>query len=213
MVLAGTAERATYREVFAVAEFRALWLAQLLSVAGDQLAKVAVTVLVYDRTHSALLAAVTFAVSFVPAFLGGLTLSGLADRLPRRTVMIACDLARLVLVLAMALPRVPLGVLVVLLFVVTMLGTPFTSARAAIFPDVLAGDRYVIGTAVTLTTFQLAQVIGFAAGGAVVGFFGARQALIADAATFAASALLVQFWVQRGRPSGPMTPAPHPSRT
>src|ERR1700722_8212994 len=92
MGLAGTAERATYREVFAVAEFRALWLAQLLSVTGDQLAKGAVTVLVYDRTHSALLAAVTFAVSFLPAFIGGLTLSGLADRLPRRAVMIACDI-------------------------------------------------------------------------------------------------------------------------
>ena len=75
-VLVSTVQRATYREVFAVAEFRALWLAQLLSVAGDQLAKVALTVLVYDRTRSALLAAVTFAASFVPAFLGGLTLSG-----------------------------------------------------------------------------------------------------------------------------------------
>jgi MFS family permease len=197
MALAGTAERATYREVFAVAEFRALWLAQLLSVAGDQLAKVALTVLVYERTHSALLAAVTFAVSFLPAFIGGLTLSGLADRLPRRAVMIACDVIRLVLVLVMAVPGMPLAVLVALLFVVTMFGTPFTSARAAIYPDVLAGDRYVIGTAVTLTTFQLAQVIGFGAGGAVVGLFGARPALVADAATFAASALLVQFGVRR----------------
>src|SRR5580704_5473884 len=124
MVLAGTAERATYREVFAVAEFRALWLAQLLSVAGDQLAKVALTVLVYDRTHSSLLAAITFAVSFVPAFLGGLTLSGLADRLPRRTVMIACDVIRGVLVLAMAVPGMPLAVTVTLLFVVSMLMAP-----------------------------------------------------------------------------------------
>src|SRR5262249_28302997 len=63
--------------------FRALWLAQVLSVAGDQLARVALTLLVYDRTGSALLAAVTFAASVVPAFLGGVTLSGLADRLPR----------------------------------------------------------------------------------------------------------------------------------
>src|ERR1700722_693644 len=115
MGLAGTAQRATYREVFAVAEFRALWLAQLLSVAGDQLAKVALTVLVYDRTHSSLLAAVTFAASFVPGFLGGLTLSGLADRLPRRTVMIACDVIRGVLVLIMAAPGVPLPVIVALL--------------------------------------------------------------------------------------------------
>ena len=57
IVLVSTAQRATYREVFAVAEFRALWLAQLLSVAGDQLAKVALTVLVYDRTRSPLLTA------------------------------------------------------------------------------------------------------------------------------------------------------------
>jgi predicted MFS family arabinose efflux permease len=95
----------------------------------------------------------------------------------------------------------PLAVTVALLFVVSTLAAPFNSARAAIYPDVLAGDRYVIGTAVTLTTFQLAQVAGFAVGGAVVGFFGARPALLADAATFAVSALLVQAGVQR-RPAG-----------
>jgi MFS family permease len=190
------AERATYREVFAVAEFRALWSAQLLSVVGDQLAKVALTVLVYERTHSALLAAVTFAASFVPTFLGGVALSGVADRIPRRAVMIACDVIRMLLVAVMAIPGVPLAALVVLLFVVTTFGTPFSSARAAIYPDVLSGDRYVVGTAVTLTTFQLAQVIGFAAGGGVVGLFGARPALVADAVTFAASALLVRFGVR-----------------
>ena len=43
-------ERATYRDVFGVSEFRNLWLAQLLSVSGDQLARVALTVLVYNRT-------------------------------------------------------------------------------------------------------------------------------------------------------------------
>jgi MFS family permease len=196
VALTDVAQRATYREVFAVAEFRSLWLAQLLSVVGDQLAKVALTVLVYERTHSALLAAVTFAASFVPTFLGGVILSGAADRIPRRAVMIACDVIRGLLVAVMAVPGVPLAVLVVLLFVVTMFGTPFTSARAAVYPEVLAGDRYVIGTAVTLTTFQLAQVIGFAVGGGVVGVFGARPALIADAATFAASALLVRFGVR-----------------
>src|ERR1700689_2197493 len=71
----------TYRDVFAVGEFRALWLAQLLSVAGDQLARVALTVLVYDRTRSALLAAVTYAASIIAVFAGGVLLSGLADRL------------------------------------------------------------------------------------------------------------------------------------
>jgi hypothetical protein len=52
----------------------------VLSVAGDQLARVALTLLVYGRTHSALLAAVAFAASVVPTFLGGILLAGLADR-------------------------------------------------------------------------------------------------------------------------------------
>ena len=177
-------------------EFRALWLAQVLSVAGDQLARVALTLLVYDRTHSALLAAMTFAASVVPAFIGGITLSGLADRFPRRRVMIACDLIRVVLVAVMAVSGIPIAVLVVLLFLVTLIGAPFLSARAALYPDILTGDLYVLGTAVTLTTLQFAQVLGFAVGGAVVGFFGVRVSLLIDAATFALSALIICIWVR-----------------
>jgi MFS family permease len=175
-------------------------MAQLLSVIGDQLARVALTVLVYDRTRSALLAAITFVASIVPNFIGGVTLAWLADRYPRRAVMIACDVIRGVLVLVMAIPGVPLAALVALLFVVTLAEAPFLAARAAIYPDVLPGDSYVMGTAVSLTTIQFAQVIGFAVGGAVVGFFGTRPSLLADAATFAASALIVRAWV-RPRPA------------
>jgi len=174
-----------------------LWLAQVLSVTGDQLARVALTLLVFDRTHSALLAAVTFAASVVPAFIGGIALSGLADRLPRRQIMIACDLMRVVLVLVMAVSGIPIAVLVVLLFLVTTIGAPFLSARAALYPDILAGDLYVLGTAVTLTTLQFAQVLGFAAGGAAVAFFGVRASLLIDAATFALSALITRIWVRR----------------
>jgi len=199
------AAKTTFRDVFAVAEFRALWLAQLLSVSGDQLARVALTILVYDRTRSALLAAITFVVSIVPTFVGGVTLAWLADRYPRRRVMIACDLVRAVLVLVMAFPGMPLAAMVALLFVVTFVGAPFTSARAALYPDVLTGDSYLLGTAVTLTTFQFAQVIGFAAGGTIVGLFGIRTSLVVDAATFVASALIVRAWV-RSRPA-PVTQA------
>lgn len=67
---AAVPEQASYREVWASGQFRALWAAQVLSVAGDQLARVALTLLVYDRTHSAVLAAVTFVTSIVPQFVG-----------------------------------------------------------------------------------------------------------------------------------------------
>jgi MFS family permease len=193
-------QQATYGTLFANSEFRALWLAQILSVLGDQLARVALTLLVYDRTRSPLLAAVTFAASVLPIFVGGLVLSPLADRLPRRAVMIACDLARMVLVLIMAIPGVPLPVLVGLLFAVTMISTPFTSARSGMYPDILPGDSFALGTAVTMTTYQVVLVAGFAGGGAAVGLFGVRPCLLADAVTFGVSALITFIWV-RSRPA------------
>jgi hypothetical protein len=100
----------------------------------------------------------------------------------------------------MAVPGIPLGVLVLLLAVVTLISAPFTAARAAIYPDLLAGEKYVAGTAVTLTTNQFAQVLGFAAGGAVVALVGTRTSLVIDAATFAVSAAVVRFFV-RHRPA------------
>ena len=192
-------EKARYRDVFAVPEFRALWAAQILSVGGDQLARVALTVLVYAHTGSALLAAVAYAASIAPQFLGGLLLSGLADRWPRRSVMIVCDVGRAPLAALMALSGMPTGVQIGLLCAVTALGAPFGSARAAIVPEVL-GDAFPLGTAITMTTYQAAQVAGFVAGGAVVGFFGARAALCVDAGTFLASAAIVALGV-RSRPA------------
>ena len=204
------AARPGYREVFGLAEFRALWAAQLLSVAGDQLARVAVTVLVYDRTHSALLAAAAYAASIVPVFLGGIVLSGATDRWPRRTVMIACDLLRVPLTALMAVPRTPLPALVALLCVITALGAPFGSARAAILPQVLGEARYPLGTAVTMTTYQFAQVAGFAAGGTLAAAASPQAALLTDAATFACSAALVMIWV---RPRPAPDPGPEHTRT
>ena len=205
------AAQATFGEVFGVGEFRSLWLAQVLSVAGDQLARVALTLLVFHRTGSSLLAAVTFAASVVPTFVGGIALSGLADRWPRRRVMIACDLGRALLVAIMALPGVPIAGLIGLLFLVTLISAPYTSARAALYPDILAGDRYVVGTAITLTTLQFAQALGFVASGAVVAFFGVRTSLLVDTATFILSAVITRIWV-RARPAARAAPHLEPQR-
>src|SRR5829696_10543253 len=92
----GRAAPATFREVFAVSEFRALWSAELLSVVGDQLARVALSVLVFQRTNSAGLTALTYALTYLPDLVGGPLLSGRADRFPRRTIMVTTDLLRAV---------------------------------------------------------------------------------------------------------------------
>lgn len=158
--------------MFGVRDWRTLWFAQLLSIAGDQFARVAVTVLVYDRAGSALLALLAFAASVVPVFIGGLILGWAADKYRRRTVMICCDLISLALVLAMAIPDMPLAALVMLLFLVTLVFSPFMAARAATNREVLGKDRFELGNAVTLTTYQVGQLAGFALGGALVGAAG-----------------------------------------
>lgn len=187
-----SAERqATYREAFAVSEFRALWAAQTLSYIGDQFAQVALAILVYDRTGSALLTALTYALTYLPPILGGPVLSGLADILPRRRVMVVCDVIRAVLVAVMAIEGMPFPVLCVLLFGIVLLGSPFTAARAAVLPDVLPGDAYVAGSAINNITHQATQMLGFLAGGAVVAAVGTSQALAIDSATFVISALIL----------------------
>lgn len=191
---------ATYRQVFAVREFSALTAALVLSVIGDQLARVAVSVLVYRRTGSPLLTAVAFGISFLPWALGGPLLAALADRLPRRTVLIVCDVARAVLVVALVLPGLPLAGLLLLLLAAEMFSPPATAARSALVPDILTGEQYVLGTSVSTTIMQLGQVLGFAIGGGLVAFVQTDGALLMDGATFVVSGALVAAFV-RPRPA------------
>jgi len=193
----GREGQATYREVIAIGEFRALWLAQGLSLLGDQFAQVALGVLVYQRTESPLVTAAVYALTYLPPILGGPLLAGFADRYARRRVMIVCDVARAVLVALMAVPGMPLGVLCALVFGVVTLSTPFSAARAALLPDILAGDRYVVGSALQNMTNQGVQMLGFALGGFAILNLGPYRGLALDAATFLASALILVAAVRR----------------
>ncbi|HEV7935866.1 MAG TPA: MFS transporter [Actinomadura sp.] len=195
-------EQASYREVFAVGEFRALWAASALSYVGDQLAQVALAVLVYYRTGSPLLTAITYALTYLPPIVGGPILSGLADLFPRRTVMVVCDVLRTGLLALMAIKSMPFSALCVLVFVSVLLGAPFTAARAALLPDILEGDKYVAGSAINNITHQATQVVGFLAGGAIVAGMGAQAALTIDALTFAVSAVILLAWVRRRPAAG-----------
>ncbi|MDQ6875330.1 MAG: MFS transporter [Actinomycetota bacterium] len=188
---------ASFGAVFAVGEFRALFAAHLLSVLGDQFARMALAVLVYRRTASAGLAALAYALTLLPDLVGGPLLSGLADRLPRRLLMIGCDLARALLVALMALPGAPLWILCLLLVAVQLLNSPFSAARAALLAVILQDDLYVAGSAVSNISFQFAQLAGFATGGLLIAGVGPPQALLIDAATFLGSALLVRLGVAR----------------
>jgi MFS family permease len=186
-----------------VREFRPLFGSYLLSTIGDELARVALTVLVYQRTDSALLSAITFAIGYLPWLLGGPVLASLADRFPRHRVLIASDVARALLVALMAVPGMPLPVLLALLLAVSLCAPPFEAARAALTADVLVGDRYAVGVTLTGVTSQVAQLLGFLLGGVLLSGFSPSVALMADAATFAVSAVWLTVGLRR-------RPAPEP---
>ncbi|GAA1298381.1 MFS transporter [Saccharothrix xinjiangensis] len=194
------------RAVLANREFQALFAAQLLSVVGDQLARVALSVLVYQRTASAGWTAVTYGLTYLPDLVSGPLLSGLADRYPRRAVMVATDLARAALVGVMAVPDLPLWVAAVLLVLVQALGAPHGAARGATLAAALTGDRYVLGVAVQDVVVQSSQVLGFATGGLVVAGLGVGEGLLLDAGTFLVSAVLVRLGV-RARPAAHLATA------
>jgi len=185
----------SYRRAIAIREFRSLWLASLQSWLGDQLARIAISVLVYERTGSAAITAITFAMSFLPTFIGGVLLSGLADRFPRRTVLVLCDLARAGAVMLMLVPGEPVVVLCVLLCVEAIVSALFSSAEAALIPDVVPHDVYPAALAIHSTTNQLAQFVGFAVGGVLVALLGPITALSVDVATFLVSAFLIWYSV------------------
>jgi MFS family permease len=190
---------ATFREVFSVGEFRAIYTSTLLSWIGDYMVKAAVTAMVFRQTHSAAAAAITFAISYLPWAVGGPLLAALAERYPHRTTMVVCDVVRAGLMLLIALPGLPTPAMVALLFCSALFTPPFEAARSATLPTILPGDGYVLALSVQSATIQGAQVCGYLAG-SVLSVGNPRLALLINAGTFALSAAAIWFGT-RWRPA------------
>ena len=189
--------------MLAVSEFRALWLAEAQSVLGDQLAKVALTILVYDRTGSALLAALMYALTFMSALVGGLGLSQLADRFPRRRLMIVSALVQAVLVGSMAVPGMPIAVLCGLVLAVGLVQSPSLAAQNAMTREIFTDDElYLRSQDLRGITTNTIMLLGLAGGGILVVAVGASLALAVNAVTFVVSAVLIARFVKERRIAG-----------
>jgi len=191
--------RATFRDVLAVREFRGIVISQVASEAGDQIARVALALLVLAHTGSPLYAAATFAVAIIPSFLGGALLGPVADRFSRRSLMLGADLGRAALIMLLALvavPGTPLWVLFGLLLVAELFTPLFDSARGATTPEVLGSVALVATGAALSRALSLAnQAVGLVLGGLIVQLSNnPRLALAIDGFSFLVSyGVLVVF--------------------
>jgi MFS family permease len=191
----------TYHQALRNREFRGLVCAQITSECGDHFARVAIAALILRQDGSVLLAALAFAVSYIPGLLGSALLSPFADRLPRRRVLVFSDLVRCLIVSVLALlavPGAPIWMLYLLLVLAELFTGPFDAARAALLPDVFDDPRgYLAGASFMRFLFQANQVIGLVLAGLIVALVSPRGALVADAASFLASLVVIQAFVRR----------------
>jgi MFS family permease len=186
-----SAARTTYRSVFAAGEFRVLFAAQLMYVLGFEFEILGLSVLVYAQTRSAFWAALAFGTGFAPQAIGGALFTSLADRLPPRAVIVAGLLTRAAPGLVIGLwPRLPVPAMLAGVAVAAMAAPVFAAATSGLLPEVLAGDRYVLGRSVFSVTAAGTQILGLGIGGAVLAILPAQWLLLAAGMSLVLAAVI-----------------------
>jgi predicted MFS family arabinose efflux permease len=194
-----TETRATYREVLAEPVFRTLFLTRSLAISADTLRMFALSVLVFDRTGSPLLTAITFGIGFVPQVVGGTLFGALADRLTPRPLIVSGYLLEAVVAGALALLLLPIGVSLAMVAVIATLMPVFGGASNRLIAEALTGDAYVLGRSLSSVASGGAQLVGLAVGGAAVGALGPQRALLVTAGCH----LVAATWVRLRLPAFP----------
>lgn len=185
--------------------FAAVQAIEAINVVGDQLAKVAISLLVYDRTGSAVWSGLAYALTLLPPLVAGPVLVPLADRLAPRPLMVGCCLLQAVTVAAMAVPSLPCPAFLVLVVGVTALGSPYRAAQALLVLELLGSRGNKTGATRLMMITEMGQLAGLAAAAGVVSALGVPAALALDVVTFAAAAVLLMVFLPSS--AGPMVPS------
>lgn len=170
-----------------------LWTGQTVSQLGSVVTRTAlplVALLVLGAGPAEMAALVV--ASSAGVLLVGLLAGVWVDRLRRRPILIATDLARAALLVvvpaALLLHALTLGLLYLVAFLVASLGTLFTSAYYAYLPSLVGAERVLEGNSRVATSEAIAEVGGPGLAGALVQLVTAPFAVLVDAVSFVVSA-------------------------
>jgi len=174
--------------------FRRLWLAQIVSEIGDWFYTLAIYTLLLQLTGHAGSVALALVLQVIPQTLVGPTAGVVNDRLRRRHVMIAADLVRCAVVLAMLFVRSRSMVWLVypLLLVETTMTAFFEPARSAVIPNISSEGDVLVANTLSSATWSVNLMIGASLGGVVAAFFGRDAVFVLNALSFLMSALLIR---------------------
>lgn len=173
--------------------FRRLWMAQIISEIGDWFYTLSIYTLLLQLTGHASSVALALVLQVLPQTFVGPTAGVVNDRLRRKYVMIAADLVRFAVVLAMLLVRSRSTVWLVypLLLAETIMAAFFEPARSAIIPNIAAKTEVLIANTLSSATWSVNLLIGASVGGLVAAFFGRNTVFVLNALSFLASAILI----------------------
>ena len=187
----------------------ALYAADAVSLSGNVVAQLAIPWFVLVTTGSAALTGLAVFFNFLPivlaAFFGGVVV----DRLGFRTTSVVADLASAAAVAAIPLLHSTTGIeiwqLLTLVFLGALLDAPGTTARQALFPDLvqLARIRMERASGIRGSIQRGSMLVGAPIGGVLVAGLGAPTALWLNAASFLVSAALVVGVIPRVRREQP----------
>jgi MFS family permease len=187
-------------------DFRAVFLAQIVSFAGDWFATVAMLGLVIDRTGSNVAATAVFVVQTLPAFLLSPLAGPAADRFDRRTLMVSVSVLQAGAAgLFLVALHGPVAFAFVAQGLIAGLGTFFAPASQAALPNLVDADDLPLATVMMSSTWGAMLALGAAIGGLFALAFGRDAAFVADGASFVVAAALiasVRRPTQQGAPEG-----------
>lgn len=173
--------------------FRRLWCAQIISEIGDWFYAVAIYSLLLEFTGKASSVGIALVLQVLPQTFIGPLAGVINDRISRKKVMIAADLARVVIVGCMLLVRSRSMVWLIypLLFLETIMWGFFEPARTAALPNIAPKEDLIIANTLQSTTWSANFAIGALLGGLVAAFLGRPAVFVINAGSFLVSALLI----------------------
>ena len=174
--------------------FRRLWLAQIVSELGDWFYTLAIYSLLLQLTGRASSVALALVLQVLPQTFIGPAAGVINDRISRKRVMIAADLARMVIVFAMLLVRSRSTVWLVypLLLLETLMAAFFEPARTSVIPNVAAREDVLVANTLSSATWSVNLLVGASVGGVVAALFGRDAVFVLNALSFLVSAMLIR---------------------
>lgn len=179
-----------YRDLRNVREFTPLFVIVTTRYGAMTLQGIALGVLVYDRTGSPLLTALSmFGPSFAQA-LGALTLLSLADRVPPRAALVTTAVAFGAVAAAAATPGLPVVAILALVAAAGLVAVVGNGVQWGLLAEILPADRYLLGRSLFTVSNGTMQVLGFGVGGLLVAVTSPRTTLLLAALAHAAAAAI-----------------------